>query len=631
MPPEISSRHNFRVGEWLVRPQLNEISNHNRALRLEPKVMEVLVCLASRAGEVVSKEVLIQTIWSDRFVTDEVITTTIWELRKALGDDARNPRFIQTVPRNGYRLIAPILLEEPSLAEAEPIAPMVHPIDTAASGWRRHWRQPTLATACTLLLALLLWQILKERNPEPQQDSLAPINSLAVLPFRNLSGDASKEYLAEAMTEALITDLARSTPLRVVSRTSVMQYKSLNKSVPEIARELDVDAVIEGSLLSAGERLRISVQLIQANTERHLWAESYERDLRDVMAWQSELSPLIAREVRAGLILREQGPHVDSAQVSPAAREAYLKGRELWKQRTEEGVGLSLAQFERAKQLAPNYAPAWAGLADAYIQMVNLDAMRPEEGFPKAKAAALRALQLNDTLAEAHASLAMIKLAYDWDWTGAETEFRRSLALDPAYATAWNWYSQYLWAAGRADEAVRGVTRAQELEPQSIAVLINAGGLSLLRHQPDQAIEHFRRVLELDQRYVPAWKGLSKAYAQQAKPREAEAAFQKAVELANVPAAAQVKEKFAAWSRTGDQRYLLNKLSMVWKQKYVRASYIARLYADLGDKERAIEWLEKAYIERDSNILFLKTDHSWDSLRADPRFASIAHRVGLSS
>ena len=238
MPPEISSRHNFRVGEWLVRPQLNEISNHNRAMRIEPKVMEVLVCLASRAGEVVSKEVLIQTIWSDRFVTDEVITTTIWELRKALGDDARNPRFIQTVPRNGYRLIAPILLEEPSLAEAEPIAPVVHPIDTAASGWWRHWWQPTLATAGTLLLALLLWQILKERNPEPHQDSLAPINSLAVLPFRNLSGDASKEYLAEAMTEALITDLARSTPLRVVSRTSVMQYKSLNKSVPEIAREL---------------------------------------------------------------------------------------------------------------------------------------------------------------------------------------------------------------------------------------------------------------------------------------------------------------------------------------------------------------------------------------------------------
>jgi TolB-like protein/DNA-binding winged helix-turn-helix (wHTH) protein/Flp pilus assembly protein TadD len=628
MQPEISSRHTFRVGEWLVQPQLNEISNLDHALRIEPKVMEMLVCLASQAGEVVSKETLIQTIWSDRFVTDEVITTTIWELRKALGDDARNPRFIQTVPRKGYRLIAPILLEEPWPAEAEPVAPVAHPIDAAASGWWRHWWQPTLATAGALFLALLLWQAIRWRNQPPHQNSLAPINSLAVLPFRNLSGDASRDYLAEAMTEALIADLAKSTPLRVVSRT---QYKSLNKSAPEIARELDVDAVIEGSLLSAGERLRISVRLIQANTERHLWAESYERDLRDVMTWQGELPPLIAREVRAGLALHEQAPRVDSAQVSPAAREAYLKGREHWKRRTEEGVGLSLAQFERAKQLAPDYAPAWAGLADAYIQMVNLDAMRPEEGFPKAKAAVLRALQLNDALAEAHASLAMIKLSYDWDWTGAETEFRRSLALDPTYATAWNWYSQYLWAAGRADEAVRCVTKAQELEPQSIAVLINVGGLSLSQHQPGQAIEHFRRVLELDPKYVPAWKGLSKAYAQQAKPHEAEAAFQKVVELANVPAAPQVKEKLVAWSRKGDQRYLLNKFSIVWKQKYVRASYIARLYADLGDKERAIEWLEKAYIERDSNLLFLKTDQSWDSLRADPRFASIAHRVGLSS
>ena len=619
------------MGEWLVRPQLNELSHNGQTQRVEPKIMDVLVCLASHAGEVVSKETLIQTIWSDRFVTDEVLTTTIWELRKALGDDAKRPRFIQTIPRNGYRLIAPITFEEPSSSAVEAATPMTPPIETAsANSWRR-WLLPTMLAASVVLLLLLAWQVIRWRNQSTHQNGITPVSSLAVLPFRNLSGQPNQEYLAEAMTEAVITELARSTPLRVVSRTSVMQYKTTNKSLPEIARELGVDAVIEGSLLSAGERLRISVQLIQANTEQHLWAESYERDLRDVMTWQSELSPLIAREVRAGLALREPAPRVDSAQVSPEAREAYRKGRELWKRRTEEGVGLSLTQFERAKQLAPDYPLAWAGLADAYIQMVNLDAMRPEEGFPKAKAAVLRALQLNDTLAEAHASLAMIKLSYDWDWTGAETEFRRSIALDPTYATAWNWYSQYLWAAGRVDEAMRGVAKAQELEPQSIAVLINAGGLSLLRHQPDQALENYRRVLELDPRYVQAWKGMSKAYTQQAKPHEAEVAFQKAVEFANVPAAAQVKEKFAAWSRKGDQRYLLSKLSIVWKQKYVRASYIARLYAELGDKERAIEWLEKAYIERDSNLLFLKTDQSWDSLRADPRFTSIAHRVGLNS
>lgn len=631
MRSEMLSRRTFKVGDWLVQPQLNEISTPDQSVRIEPKVMEVLICLASQAGEVVSKETLIQTIWSDRFVTDEVITTTIWELRRALGDEAKNPRFIQTIPRKGYRLIAPVVLEEASPAEAEPPTLIFPSREDALPGRQRRFWKPVVVTIGALLLPLLLWQAIRWRNQPPPQNGIASISSLAVLPFRNLSGDSSKDYLAEAMTESLITDLARSTSLRVVPRTSVTQYKLLSKSAPDIARELGVDAVIEGSVLPAGERVRISVQLIHAATDQHLWTESYERELRDVLAWQSEMSRLIAREIKTGLALQEQVRRIDMAQTPPAAREAYLKGRELWKRRTEEGAALALAQFERAAQLAPDYAPAWAGLADAHIQMVTLDALRPEEGFTKAKAAVLRALQLNEALAEAHASLAMIKLSFDWDWAGAETEFQRALALDPAYATAWNWYSQYLWAAGRADEAMREVAKARELEPQSISILLNAGSLFLLRHQPDQAIICFRRVLELDSKYFQAWKGLGKAYDQQGKLREAEAAFQKARELTDAPSVARMKESFTAWSRKGDPRYLLHKLSFVWKRKYVRATYIARLYVDLGDRERAIEWLEKAYTERDSDLLFLKTDRSWDSLRADPRFTSIAHRVGLTS
>jgi tetratricopeptide (TPR) repeat protein len=292
---------------------------------------------------------------------------------------------------------------------------------------------------------------------------------------------------------------------------------------------------------------------------------------------------------------------------------------------------MALAQFECAVQLAPEYAPAWAGLADSHMQMVMLDAVRPEEGFPKAKAAVLRALQLNDALSEAHATLAMIKLCFDWDWLDAETEFQRALALDPTYATASNWYSQYLWAAGRVDEALREAAKAQELDPQSIAILLNAGNLFFLRRQSDQAVTCFRRILELDPKYVVAWKALSRAYDQQSKRREAEAAYLRFRELTNAPSVARMKEEFAAWSQKRDAQYLVQKLSFAWKRKYVRATYIARLYADLGDRERALEWLEKAYTERDSNLLFLKTDGSWDSLRADPRFASLTHRVGLAS
>ena len=631
MRSEETSWSAFKIGEWLIQPPLNEISNSTRSLRLEPKVMDVLLCLTSHAGEVVSKETLIHMIWEDRVVSDGVITTTIGELRRALGDEAKNPRFIQTVPRKGYRLIAPVIYHEVSPPEAGPPALNFPSREDSFPGRPvRSWK-PVAFILCALLLSLLVWQAVRWRHqPRPQND-IAQISSVAVLPFRNLSGDPSKDYLAEAMTESLITDLARSTPLRIVPRASVVQYKNVTKAAPDIARELGVDAVIEGSVLQAGDRARISVHLIHAATDQHLWTESYDREVRDVLVWQSEMSGLIAREIRSGLALQEQARRVDGTQTPAAAREAYLKGRELWKRRTEEGATMALAQFERAVQLAPDYAPAWAGLADAQMQMVMLDAMRPEEGFPKAKAAVVRALQLNDGLTEAQASLAMIKLSFDWDWQGAEIAFQRAVALDPTNAAAWNGYSQYLWAAGRADEALREAAKAQELEPQSIAILFNVGNLFLMRRDSDQAIVSFRRLLELDPTYVQAWKGLSKAYDQQSRQREAEAAYQKFRELTNSPSVARMKENFAAWSRKRDSRYLLQQLSCAWKRKYVRATYVARLYADLGDREHALEWLEKAYAERDSNLLFLKTDQSWDSLRADPRFASLAHRIGLAS
>lgn len=630
MRSEATSRSAFTIGEWLIQPSLNEISNSIRSLRVEPKVMEVLVCLKNHASEVVSKEMLIHTVWADRFVSDDVITTTIWQLRQALGDEAKNPRFIQTIPRKGYRLIASVVVHEASPAEAEPTLSLPHKHASLAPREHR-FLKAGICTLCALLLSLLLWQAVRWRNQPRLEHTMAPINSVAVLPFRNLSGDPGKEYLAEAMTESLITDLARSTQLRVVPRASVMQYRTLNKAAPDIARDLGVDAVIEGSVVASDERARISVQLIHAATDQHLWTESYERELRDVVVWQSEMSRLIAVAIGAGITLQAQAGPVVAAQTPAAARDAYLRGRESWKRRTEEGTTMALAQFERAVQLAPEYAPAWAGLADAHIQMVMLDTVRPEEGFPQAKAAVLRALQLDDALSEAHASLAMIKLSFDWDWPGAETEFQRALALDPTYATASNWYSQYLWAAGRADEALREAVKAQELDPQSIAILLNAGNLFLLRRQSDQAITCFRRILELDPKYVVAWKALSRAYDQQSKPREAEAAYLKFRELTNAPSVARMKEDFTAWSRKRDPRYLVQKLSFAWKRKYIRATYIARLYADLGDRERALEWLEKAYTERDSNLLFLKTDGSWDSLRADPRFASLTHRVGLAS
>lgn len=627
----------FRIGEWLIEPSLNQISDGSNLLRLEPKVMEVLLCLARCSGEVAAKETLMQAVWPDRFVTDEVITTTIHELRKALGDEARNPRFIQTVPRKGYRLIAPVIPEE-KLSEVRPVTaksvlPLPEkalPADAADTPMRQgmRWRRPLFAVAVVLalLISLSLWHLLSQPGTE-----LQPINSLAVLPLGNLSGDPQQEPLADAMTEALIAELARATPLRVVSRTSVMSYKHADKTAPQIARELNVDAIIEGSVQRAGDRVRVTVQLIDARTDQHLRAESYERDARDVLTLQSELSHLIIQELRASLALYEQARRVDAAQAPAAARAAYLQGRLLWNRRTESAMLQALTQFARAIQLAPDYAPAYSGQADAYLQLVNFDVLRPEEGFPKAKAAALKAVQLDDQLAEAHTSRAMVQLSYEWDRAGAEAGFRRALTLNPNYATARNWYSQFLWAAGRADEAMQEIRQAQQLEPDSLAIQLTAGTLHSLRNEYDEAIACYRRVLALDPDYEIAWKSLAKVYERNSMLKEAEAAYQKFRELTDLPAAATMKQQFVAWSRRDDPQYLLHKLSLFWKRKYVRATYIARLYADIGDKERAIDWLEKAFVERDSDLLLLRTDRSWDTLRDDPRFASLAQRISPNS
>lgn len=597
----------FKLGEWLVQPELNELSAANKTVRVEPKVMEVLRCLVARAGEVVSKEALLQTVWHDRFVTEEVLTTTMSELRKALGDDAKQPRFIQTIPRNGYRLIA-----VPEEVPSEP---------PAVPAWRRQWK--LLAAAVVVLLAAAIWQI-GNRSQPPHH-----IRSLAVLPLKNLSGDPQQEALAEAMTDALITDLARVTPLRVVSRTSVMQYKTVSKTTPQIARELNVDAIVEGSVQRAGERVRVTIQLIDAHSDQHLRAESYERAAHDALTWQSELSNVIAQELRASLTLHEQARQTTAAPA--AAHEAYLQGRQWWNKRTEAGLRQALPHFERALQLAPTSALPYSGLADTYLQFVNLDAMRPEEAFPQAKAAALKAVQLDDRSAEAHTSLAMLRLCYEWDRAGAEAEFKRALALNPNYATARNWYSQFLWTGGQLDEALAQIKQAQQLEPDSLAVQLTAGTIHSLREEHDEAIACFRRVLDLDPKYETAWKSLAKAYDRKALPQEADAAYQQFRALTEAPSVAQTKQRFASWSRRDDPNYLLNKLGLLWKRKYVRASYIARLYADIGNKERALAWLEKAFAERDSDLLLLDTDHSWDRLRREPRFVALVQRIGANS
>lgn len=490
----------FRIEGWLVEPSLNEISAGDLVHHLEPKVMELLVLLSERPGEVVAKETLIERLWPERAVTDAVITTTVWELRRALGDDAKKPRYIQTIPRRGYRLIAAVAPVHPA---AQP--PASFPQESAGST-DDHPRP-----------------VLSESGPGP-----VPVPALF-----------SRHWI-----------------------------------------------------LGAGAAIAVAVIILAG-------------------IWQSD-----GRRER------------DRSGESAEARAACLEGRRLWKRRTEEESRAGLAEFERAIRLAPDYAPAHAGVADAYIQLINLDALRPAEGYPLARAAALRAIELDENLAEAHAALGMIRLGADWDWKGAEASFRRAIELDDSCAKAHNWFGQYLWAAGRAEEALREIETARALDPQSISIQMTAGSIYYYLDRTDEAVACFRRALDLDPQSAVAWKSLGKVYEKRSQMNEAGEAFRRFAELTGASASPRMVKDLARRSRKDDAEFLLEKLSLFWRLKYVRPSYIARVYLDIGDREQAMAWLERGYSERDSNLLQLKVDPSWDALRDDPRFAALAERTG---
>lgn len=470
----------FRLNEWLVQPQLNSISTNSKTLRLEPKVMGVLICLAGQAGEVVSKESLIQEVWAGRFVTDEVLTTAVFELRKALGDEARNPRFIQTIPKKGYRLIAPVSFEiSASGKDDEKISALVR--------LRRWWKPLAAGVVFSLLIAVVV--------------------------------------------------------------------------------------------------------------------------------------------LKTGSATLKEKPHAPQ-QVNAEAYSEYLKGRNLWNDRTEEGLKRAIAHIERAIELDASFAPAYATLADFYHLMVSHNYLRPEESYPKAKEAALKALELDDRLAEAHAALAICLLVYDWNWADAETHFKLSVALDANCAQARNLYGQYLWAAGRLDEALAEAKRARELDPASISANMTAGDIFFRLHRYDEAMAAYESAVRINPTYFWGYKAIGHVYSKKAMMREAEASYRKAMELSGMPSFAEVSRDLVNWDKTGDARFLLNKMSFMLKQKYVRPTHIAWLYLDLGDKDRAFEWLERAYLERDGMLLFLKTEEGWERLRGDQRFIDLMNLVG---
>ncbi len=491
-------------------------------------------------------------------------------MREALGDSAETPRFVETLSRRGYRFVGKIECEA------------------------------------------------------------SQMRSLAVLPLENLSRDPEQEYFAEGLTEALITALAKIGELRVVSRTSAMRYKGVHKPLREIARELEADAIVEGTVLRAGRRVRITAQLIDAAKEAHLWAESYERDLRKVLALQSEVAQAIAREIRVKLTPVDQARFAHTHSVDPEAYEAYLQGRYHWNRRSGEAGGKAIQSFQTAIAKDPTYAEAYAGLADCLTGLSAWGFVPAEQGCGKAKGLAQKALELDHSSAEAHASLAFASM-YDYDFLTAEKEFERSIELNPRYAPAHEWFGLHLSVMGRYEEAYTELKRAIRLDPHSSIIHWILGQVYLFSHRYNQATDQFGKTIELDPNFAPAHGGLGWSYIYQALHEPAIAALQKGVELSqSAPTyVAVLGEAYAAAGRSDEALKIMEQLKELAKQRYVSPYFVSRIYAALGKKDDALGWLEIGYRERATNMIYLQIDPRLDDLRSDPRFQDLVRRMNF--
>ncbi len=610
---EVGLASRLRVGEWRVAPELNSLERDGHSVHVEPKIMQVLVTLAERPGTVLSKEHILRQVWPETFVSEEVLTRSISELRRVFEDNPREPTYIQTIPKGGYRLLAPVVAEG---MDRE----MIRTI-----GWERKGWGLVIAAVIVLLGALSFYFM----NRRQHAASRPRISSLAVLPLTNLSGDASQDYFSDGLTDELTTRLAKISALRVISQTSVMQYKGVTKTAPEIARELNVDALLVGSVLRSGDKVRISAQLIEAGSDKNVWTESYERDLRDILALQADVARTVAEEIKIQVTPEESRKVFTARTVNPEAYDLYLKGNYHWEKFTDAGMRKAISYYQQALDMDPNYALAYVGLADAYHELWDTP---PREVIPKSRAASEKALQLDEGLAEAHSSLGWVKWIYYWDWAGAEVEFQRALQLNPNYSGAHAMRAEYLDSMGRFAEAAKEREIAKQLNPVEPILYQNSGEHFLYTREFDKAIEQYHKALELDPTFWIAHVGLSQAYALKGLWKESMEHYEESMVLyGDAGLAAKIKAACAKSGCRSASRVILEDRRLKRSSgRWISSPMDAYFYVMLGEKDLALMALDKAVEERDPDVTALQVDPIFDSIRSDPRFQQLVHRVGLS-
>jgi len=619
----------YEFAQFTLLPTEKRLLCEGKAVPLAPKVFDTLVLLVENQGRLIQKEELLKTLWPNSVVEEVALAHNVSQLRKALGDLVENPRFIETVPKRGYRFIgAAKTLREPILRPASPPGG----VTPSAVQHVSRSRSAILAVSVAGLVLIAGVGAYFYLPRAGQGDAGVPpvIHSLAVLPLENLSGDKEQEYFADGITDALTTELAQIGSLRVISRTSATQFKGSRESLPQIGRDLKVDALVEGTVARAQGRVRVTAQLIAASSDHHLWARTYERDVKDVLALQDEVARDIAEEIRIKLTPQERSLLTQVHAVDPEAHDAYLRGRYWWSKRDAEGEWKGLDYFQLAIAKDPNYALAYAGVADSYIVLGHHGRLPPKEALPKARQAALKALELDPSLAEAHASLAIVKLSSDWDWPGAEREFKQAIALNPNYATAHHWYSHHLLAMGRFDEAVSELERARDLDPYSIPINDFLGITLYSARRYDDALRQFRRGLEMHPDRIEFYDGIADVYEQRKMFAEAFAWRRRLLSVTKEPQMGVLEE---AYQRSGYRGYLSKRIDLLEQagkfDDLFTGLLVAHMYALLGDEAHVMPYLERAYDERNPWILYLQVDPVMDPLRSSPRFRDLIRRIGL--
>ena len=615
--------HLYAFGPYRLDPAQQLLSEGERRIPLTPKAFQTLLVLVKAQGRVVAKDELLQTVWPDTFVEEATLAQNVFTLRKQLENDSE-AIYIETIPKKGYRFAAQVRIEEPHARQE-----LTTPVSPSIQGKSRTWsrRLGLLGTmALIAAIAFLLYRLGNTKTPTKPSGRIM----LVVLPVQNLTGNAAQEYLVDGITEEVIANLGSANPPRlgVIARTSSMAYKDTKKTVQDIGKELHVDYVLESSLRGSPGQMRFTAQLIRAQDQTHIWAHTYDYSLKDVLSLQGDLARAVAAEIPIGLPPESLARLSSSRAVQPQAYDAYLRGRFFWNKRTAPALTTARSYFQQAIEIDPNFALGYTGLSDCYQVMVNVSQITPNDGFSLARAAALKALELNNRLAEAHTSMASIEGDVDWDWQGAEAEYKRALELNPNYVTAHHWYGDFLAGLGRFDESEAEIKKARELDPLAPVLGVTLAQLYCRTGRCESGIEQLSKTLEMYPDFTEAHEALAEIYAHLGKYEEAIVEVKKAGRL---PEGHAMLFSGYASARAGRRQEALNVLHKFENDsKFLHGPvYLAALYAAIGNKDKAFDSLERARQRHDPFMAYFRADFKLEALQSDPRYAELCRRMTM--